>query len=237
VAVFGTSWSHLYSLRNMWQCSELLDHTCAVLEMSQYSERLYHTCTVFEIWQYSELLDHTCVLFKICDYSELLDHTRTVFEICDSIRNFLITPVPFSKYVTVFGTSWSHLYSLRNATVFESSWSHLFFFEMYDSIRWRNLTIGLWRMAQTDIDFWSLIPGLNPTSVRVGFVEVKKVVLRMVILWALRLSPVNIVPICSIHISHRQCILSTSFQPLWKIFLEKTLLYVQYVGTSVVCHR
>jgi hypothetical protein len=37
-------------------------------------------------------------------------------------------------------------------------------------------------MTQINVDFLTLRPGLNPVSVPVGFVVVKKVVLRQVIL-------------------------------------------------------
>ena len=172
--LFGTSWSHLLQcLRNMWQCSELLDHTfysvyeiCDIVRNFLITPSVLFTkyVTVFRtswshllyclrnMWQYSELLDQPSVVFTKCvnvrkflitpsvlctkyvsifgtswshllycfrnmwQYSELLDHTFCiVYEICDSIRNFLITPsVLFSKYVTAFGTSWSHLYCFRN---------------------------------------------------------------------------------------------------------------------------
>jgi hypothetical protein len=182
----GTSWSHLlYCLRSMWQYSELLDHTFS---------------TLFEICDSIRNFLITPVLFEMCQYSELLDHTCTVYELCDSIRNFLIKPVLFSKRATVFGTCWSHLYSFRNTSVFRTSWSHLYclrnmrqyselldrtsctLFEISDNIRWRNLTVVFWRMAQIDIDFWTLSPALNPMSIRVGFVVVMKVVLRQFIL-------------------------------------------------------
>ena len=151
-AVFGTSWSHLYCFRNMWQYSELLDHTF-----------------------------------------------YTVFEICGSIRNFLNTPVLFFRNMLQYSELLDHTFSTL--------------FGICDSIRWRNLTIDVWRMAPIDVDFWTLRPGLNPMSIRVGFVMVKKVVLRHFILWALRLCP----------ISHRQCTVFTRFQPLWKTFLEKNV--------------
>jgi hypothetical protein len=220
--------SQLFSLAELRESvSELLDHTF---------------CTVYEIYDSFRNFLITPVLFSKCDSIQNFLITPYFFEVCDSIRNFLITLVLFSKYVTVFGTSWSHLYSLRNMWQYQELIDHNLYsfrnmcqyselldhtfytvFEISDSIRWRNLTVGLWRMAQTDVDFWTLMPGLNPTSVHVGFVEVKKVMLRQVILWALQLSPVNNVPICSVHISHPQCILSTSFQPLWKILLKKNI--------------
>ena len=188
---------------------------------------------------YGTSWSHLYSFRTIRQFSELLHHTYTLFEKCDSIRNFLITHVLFSKYLTVFGTSWSHLYCFRSIWQYLELLDHTCkLFEISDSIRWRNMSIVLWRVAQIHADFWKLRPGLNPVLFRVGFVVVKKVALRQVILWALRLSPVSIVPVCSIQICHRQCVLFTSFQPLWNTFLEKKiLLYFEYVGTAVVCYR
>jgi len=145
VTMLGTSWSHLLQcLRNMWQCSELLDHTfCIVYEICDSIQNFLITPSVLftkYVTVFGTSWSTFCSVYEMCQCSEILDHTFCiVYEICVNIRNFLITPsVLFSKYVTVFGTSWSHLlYCLRNMWQYSELLDHTFctVFEICDSIR------------------------------------------------------------------------------------------------------
>jgi hypothetical protein len=180
VAVLWTSWSHLYCFRNM----------------TVFGTSWSHLAYCFRnMWQYSELLHHTRTVFEICDSTRNFLITPSVlFSKCVTVLGISWSYLYCFLNMWVFRTSWSHLYCFRNVTVLGTSWSHLTVFEIcncpefldhtfctlyeiYDSIRWHYLTTGLWRLAQTDVDVWPWRPGLNPISVRVGFV-VLKVVLR-----------------------------------------------------------
>jgi hypothetical protein len=149
--MFGTSSSHLlYSFRNIWQCSELLGHTCTLYEICDSVQNFLIKPLLFselcDSIQYS-LITPSILLSKyvavfgtswsqllycfrnVGQCPEILDHTFSIlFEIFDSVRNFLVTLVFFTKYVTVFRTSLSNLYCFPNyVTVFSTPWSHLLY--------------------------------------------------------------------------------------------------------------